>query len=324
MKIPDKLTFLKAIFWFVLSLLTSSFNDALMKGLAQELPNIEIIFCRFLFGTISLIPFMVHSGNPCWKKEDFYIHGARGVLLFVGMILWCYGLKNLPLATAAVLGFTVPLFTLPLAFIFLGESIHWSRWIATVVGFGGISIVLIPTAFHFSWFTFALTGAAFFFALLDIINKKVVARDNLISMLFYSALATTILSACPACLSWKMPTFQQFCLLIASGIGANLIIYCLLKAFQASEASLLAPFRYFEFILSIIFGYIFFQELPTFYTLLGAAIIIPAILFIVLYEFHKAKDGVKIEQKEKPNRSSGEFFFKISPKILRSWLVERF
>ncbi len=257
-----------------------------MKGLGQNLPNMEIVFFRFLFGTISLLPFIFALGHRSWKSERLFLHGIRGLLLFVGISLWCYGLKVLPLATAAVLGFTVPLFTLPLAFIFLGERVHWPRWVATIVGFVGVAAILIPTAFNVSWVAFTLVGASLLFAIIDVINKKLVAKESMVTMLFYSALVTTILSACPTYLVWQSPTSHQLCLLVVSGIGSNLVIYLLLKALTSMEASALAPFRYLEFLMSVVFGFLFFQELPSLYILLGTAIIIPTTIFVGFYEVY--------------------------------------
>lgn len=279
--------FLRGILWLLLSLLTSNFNDVIMKGVSQTLPSIEIVFWRFLFGTLSLLPFIKIIKNTQWNKERLFLHSSRGILLFSGITLWCYGLKTLPITTATVLSFTIPLFTLPMAFFFLGEKIAWTRWMATIVGFMGIIAVLIPTVFEFSWVAFTFVGASLSFALLDVINKKYIVKENIVTMLFFSALITALLSSIPTYFAWQMPNSSQFCMLGVSGIGANLVIYCLLKAFKMMEASALAPLRYLEFPFSILTGFLFFQEIPNNYTLLGAAIIIPMTLFITFYELYK-------------------------------------
>lgn len=280
-------SYLKGILWFILSLIISNFNDLTMKFLGQNLPSIEIIFLRFLFGTLSLIPFMIYFGKNSWKSERPLIHLARGSILFAALSLWCYGLKFVPIATVTVISFTIPLFTLVLAYFFLHESVGWQRLTATILGFIGIIIVLGPTASDFPLMAFVLIGASLMFSVLDIINKKFIVREGMLSMLFYSALITMIMSAAPTYFMWQSPTPQQLGILALLGVGANLILFCILKAFAIIEASALSPFRYFELVVSVIFGFLVFGEIPSMITVLGTAVIIPSTFFIARYEYRQ-------------------------------------
>ena len=297
------------IIWFLLSLLISNGNDLIMKFLGQNLHSVEIIFWRFLFGTLSLIPFMLFFGRNSWKSERPLVHIIRGVLLFAGITLWCYGLTIVPIATATVLNFSIPLFTLVLAYFFLRENIGWPRLVATIIGFLGVITVLGPTAFGFQVTAFVLVFAAFLFAMLDIINKKFIVKETMLGMLFYSALVTTVLSAIPTYYVWHTPTLQQLGVLAALGVGANLLLYCLLKAFSLMDASALAPFRYFELVLSVVFGFLIFEELPGWGTALGTLIIIPSTFFVARYELKRRK-----KKKELANASDASLSSNSSPK----------
>jgi S-adenosylmethionine uptake transporter len=110
----------------------------------------------------------------------------------------------------------------------------------------------------------------------------------MLSMLFYSALVTTILSLYPALQFWSTPTIHELILLAILGTGSNLILYCLLKGFSMVNASAVAPYRYLELVLSAIFGFIIFQEIPSSYTYVGAAIIVPTTLFIAYKQLQKS------------------------------------
>ena len=70
--------------------------------------------------------------------------------------------------------------------------------------------------------------------------------------------------------------------LMVLGVGSNLILFCLLKAFYLVKVSSVAPFRYLELLISIALGYLVFSELPPIHTYIGALIIIPSSLYIVL------------------------------------------
>jgi S-adenosylmethionine uptake transporter len=71
------------------------------------------------------------------------------------------------------------------------------------------------------------------------------------------------------------------------GIGGSLIQVCMIRAFSATEASALSPFRYVEFIFAAMFGFLFFSEIPTMVTLLGAGFIIAGTAYISYYETRK-------------------------------------
>ena len=120
--------------------------------------------------------------------------------------------------------------------------------------------------------------------MLDIINKKYVIKESMISMLFYSALVTSLISIPPSIVYWQTPEYSELVLLFALGAGGSLILFFLLKAFSLVYATAIAPYRYLELLFSAAAGYIIFNEFPENSTLYGALIIIPATLFIIYSE----------------------------------------
>ena len=127
-------------------------------------------------------------------------------------------------------------------------------------------------------------AAAVCFAILDIINKKFVIKETMISMLFYSAIVTAVLALPFAMQYWTPPTSEELVLLFILGASANLILFFLLKAFAVADATALAPYRYFELVVSALIAYLVFQEIPTEATILGSVVVIPSTLFIIYSE----------------------------------------
>lgn len=275
--------------WFILSLISSSVNDVISKYTGARLNNYEITFFRFLFGTITLIPFVMYYGSETLKTSRPVVHFFRGLLLFLGIAGWTYGLKIAPVTTATVVSFMVPIFVLVLGVFFLSEHILWQRWVVTIVAFCGLVVTLNPNADDFNPEVLIFVAAAVFFAVLDIINKKFVIKESMISMLFYSAIITAILALPFAMQDWVTPNFEELSLLFILGASANLILYFLLKAFAVADATALAPYRYFELVVSAIIAYIVFQEIPDEATLWGALVIIPSTLFIIYSENKEIK-----------------------------------
>jgi len=277
----------------------SNSNDILIKHVGSRLSGAEVAFFRFFFSTLVLFPFMAIQGKSAFVTRYPGAQCIRALLLMLAIAPWCYGVAALPLTLATTLAFTVPFFVLPLAKIFLKEEVGWQRWFATLFGFLGIIVALHPTGDTFNPMALMLVASTIMFATLDIINKKLLTEDEtLLSMLFYSAMGTAVLGFVPALLTWETPTLQELFFLLLLGGGGSLILFCLLKAFSATEVSALAPFKYFELILSGIFGLIIFHEFPTVSTLLGAAIIVPSTLYIAIYETQQQKKKAVREELE--------------------------
>ncbi len=277
-------SYFTGISWFILSLMTSVANDITAKYLGLRLHSFEVAFFRFFFSALILVPFILYYGKQTLRTNRPFIHIARGVLLFFGMTSWTYGLSIAPVTTATVISLAIPLFTLILAVFFLNENIIWQRWVATLFGFIGIVITLKPHADDFNPQILIFVLAAISFAMLDIINKKFVVKESMISMLFYSALVTSLVSIPPSIIYWHTPNPTELVLLLILGAGGSLILFFLLKAFSLVDATAIAPYRYLELIISASAGYIVFHEIPDKATIYGAIIIIPATLFIIYSE----------------------------------------
>lgn len=267
------------VFWFLCSIIIGVANDIVTKKLGKNINSFEIVFFRFFFGTIALIPFIIKVGKKSLYSSNKIIHVIRGTLLFGGIWIWTHSLNNIHVATATVINFTIPIFVLILAKIILNEKVGSARAVATLIGFVGVFIVAFkPEAIDIT--AVVLLLASFMFALLDVVNKKYVVKESMIAMIFYSNIITMLCSVPFIINEFVTPSNEDFLLLIVLGVGANLLLYCLLKAFSMADASALVPFRYFEILFSGYFGYLFFGEIPGFNTLLGSLLIIPSTLFI--------------------------------------------
>jgi S-adenosylmethionine uptake transporter len=237
-----------------------------------------------MFGTMTLLPFVIYYGTSTLKTSRPMVHFLRGLLLFLGIAGWTYGLTLAPVTTATVVSFMIPIFVLILGVFFLNENIIWQRWVVTIVAFSGLVVTLSPNSENFNPEVLIFVAAAMAFAVLDIINKKFIIQESMISMLFYSAIVTALLALPFALQYWITPTMEELLLLFILGASANLILFFLLKAFAAIDVTAFSPYRYIELIDTAIIAYIVFNEIPDEETLWGALIIVPSTLFIIYSE----------------------------------------
>jgi S-adenosylmethionine uptake transporter len=221
--------YLVGIGFFILSLMSSLGNDIIQKYLGYRLHSFEITFFRNLIAAISLLPFIFYYGKESLKTNHIYVQSFRGLLLFLGISSWIFGLSIVKISAATVFGSTVPLFTLVLAIFFLPEKVIWQRWVATILGFIGMYIVMNPHKADFNPGILIFIFSAICFASLDVINKRFVARESMIGMLFYSAFFTSLIAAIPAYVKWTTPNLYELSLLFILGISGNLILYFIFK-----------------------------------------------------------------------------------------------
>ena len=261
-------------FWVILICLFSNLNDILMKGLGERLPTFEIIFFRFFFSLITLLPFMIREGFSSLRMKHPSLHGLRAIIGIVAIGASCLSVTKLPLADVTTLFFTQPLFFLPLALLLLKERVPYQRALATLVGFIGVLIIIQPHPSTVNLWSLVPIFGAFLFAVLDVLTKKMISQESYLSLLFSFSLGTTLAGLIPAFFVWVTPTSQELFFLFCLGAGANLIQICLFQAFSSIQASALAPFRYVELIFSVCFGFLLFAEVPHLMTLLGAILII--------------------------------------------------
>ena len=272
---------LKGASFCMLAFAINTLNDVLAKSLGMDLHPVEVTFLRFLLSAVILLPLGFWKGWGLFRTQRPLLHGARGVLLFCGIGLWCHGLGHVPISLATTINFTIPLFTLLLARIFLKEHIGRARFLVTLGGFLGVLFVLHPEG-DFDPAAISLLLASLLFAMLDILNKRFVVQESMVAMLFWGSVATALLGAFPATAVWATPSLPALGLFCLLGLGANGILFFLLKGFALADASALAPFRYVELVFAVGAGYFFFQETPSLWTLAGAAVIIPSTLFLGL------------------------------------------
>ena len=279
----------RGIFFLILMMITSCANDVIAKFIGQRLNVLEVIFFRFFFSLITLIPFIISQKINVFQTSRTGFNIARGVLGVISFYLYTYSLIHVQIVEVVTILWTIPLFVLLLSKIFLNETIGIFRCVATLIGFSGLAFITLyncegQSAFSLKIIYLIPACSAFLFAAQDIMIKKMVHDENQLTMLFYFALVTTVLSFPAIPFVWKTPTIFELFNLMLYGFFANLMQYFIFQAFKATDLSALAPYRYLEFLISAAAGYIFFNEIPGMNVLIGASILIPSTLYLAYNE----------------------------------------
>jgi drug/metabolite transporter (DMT)-like permease len=197
-----------------------------------------------------------------------------------------YAYQKMPLADANALSFTRALWMVPLAVFVLGEKVGPRRIAATVVGFGGVLVMLQPGGGGASLGlpAFAMLASSLMFAM-TITGMKVMTRDHsAITLLVWAGSLGVIMSLPPALFVWRWPSFIDLCLLSAMGVLGTITQWTYIKGMAIGDAAAMAPVDYTRLVFAIALGYVLFRDVPNGVTMIGASIVIASTLYITLRE----------------------------------------
>ena len=270
--------------WVTLAALSFTCMAAVIKTLGARLDSFEIAFFRCLFALAVTLPFALREGPSAFRTNVLGLQMGRALVGIAAMFCGYYGITKLELADATTIGFTRALFMIPLAVLFLGEKIRAARWIATIVGFAGVVVMMRPGGGGPIFAMFAALAGAFFTAGSIVFVKKLAERENPVTILLYFNFTTTLISLPTIFPVWVTPALHELVLLALVASLAGLGQFCTIRGYGIAEASALVPFGYGRLVFALALGFIFWGEVPDVWSLGGAAIIIASTLFIGLRE----------------------------------------
>ncbi len=275
----------------ILSVLFFSLMDVLIK-ITYEYDVGQVMFSRALFGLIPIF-FLI----PRERLKNFYktkyisLHFYRSFVGAIAMYAIFVGLRNLELAEVTSMAFSGPIWVVIFSILFLGEKIRMKRWIAVGLGFVGVLIISKPGFDNLNLyyiypviFTLGFAGVSIF------IRKLTLVGEPVYLIAFYFSLCSAIFGLFTLPFGgWIMPTIYDFVLLIFIGLFGSIANLLLTKSYQLAEVSLTTPLKYLSLVFAIIFGFYFFNEIPTIYTLTGAGLIVvsSAIIFVRGHQLKK-------------------------------------
>ena len=278
---------LQSVIYVLIGYFFSAFNNVIVKYL-KDIPVSEITAFRFLFSLIILSPIFLKK-RDLLKTKYLKLHFFRGFIFFFAITIWGIGIQKSLLATSAVIGLSEPFFVLIFSFIVLNEKINIWRFMSVFVCFLSILSMIDFSEFNLDSGSFYLLLGTALCGFYQILNKKCSSVENKItSIVYYSFFG--FLTSFPFLYKNFVPlNFKELSALFLLGLSAVLLLFFLLKGFALADASFLSPLKYSEFLYSVVFGYLFFNEIPILYSFIVMFIIIISNLLLFLYEHNKKK-----------------------------------
>ena len=279
-------------------------QDAFLKDLSGAYPFHEMQTVRTGIGLALLFAIVsIKHGVRALAKHYSPVLLARGLFLGTGSMFFYLGLAAMTLADAVALYFALPLIMVVLSGTVLGEKVKASHWVAAIIGFIGVLIMLKPTTGLFEWAALLPLTASVFYALGNMFTRKVDVNvpplitatyaafsfllvAGLLSLIFGSGAFETDVHPSLAFLTrgWMMPRMQDAIVMVIVGLFTLTGFFAYAEAYRSASPSFLGPFEYSAMVWAAGLGFLFFGDVPGTATIIGSAIIIGAGLYIALAE----------------------------------------
>ncbi len=292
----------------VASTLSFTAMATLVKLLSDRYPVGEIVFFRSSFALVPVLVWVIYRGSLATIFHTSHLprHLFRAAAGTVAMFSGFTALSMLPFADATAIGYAMPLLTVVLAVVLLGEKVRIYRWSAVMVGLVGVLVILSdyvgvesgpernPTGA-----LFALAGATF--AALTAIQARILVRtDSAATVVAFFSAFVAVVSLATLPLGWAAPGPGDAALLILTGIFGGIGQVLLTTSFRFGDASTIAPFDYTSMIWALAVSLLVFGTWPTGTVLLGSAIVISAGLFVIYREHRLGIERAQSKRAQTP------------------------
>ena len=308
----------KGILFILIGMVVFSFQDALIKFIYEDSALYELYLGRTLSAAFFLFCYMKFTKQKINYKTHYpFLTTLRIICFFFGFSFFYISLTYMSLAMANALFFSSPFFVSILATIFLKEKVGIRRWLAILIGFLGVYIVLNPDFSNFDYMKLAPVACALCYAISMTITKITSDKDNVYTQmihLYFGALLISILfyiyTGKGQINNFSDPTFQfifrewftnpsyAWPFIIVMGFIGAFAFYFVFNAYSIASPSVVSLYEYSLIIWSILTGFILFNDIPTVRTFMGVSIIIGAGIYIYFRE--KVKDQMIVT--DTPNR----------------------
>ncbi|MFO1193019.1 MAG: DMT family transporter [Rhodoferax sp.] len=275
----------RGLLWVSFAGLQFVLLNTLVRALTLGMHPLQAQFLRYLFAVVVMVPFVLRAGVAAYLPQRIGGQFARGAMHTVGLVLWFIALPKIPMADTTAISFMSPIFIMLGAYLFFREAMRWDRWLAALIGFTGVLIVVAP----------GLSGSGGFYGLIMLASSPVFAASFLMTkaltryerpevIVLWQAIAVTVLSLPTAIWFWSPPHLGQWVSFLFTGVLGVTAHYCLTRGFAVTDISSTQSVKFLDLVWASALGWLVFSEVPSTSTLIGGAVICASTVWIARRE----------------------------------------
>jgi len=263
-----------------------SMYDATAKWLVVTYSPVQIVFFRGLFAFIPWTAWVLRhrEARHVARTHQPVLQFVRGGLGFAAFVCFTLAYRHLPLGTAVAIIYSAPIFMTALSGPLLRERVGAARWSLIGLGFVGVLVIARPTPGHLDAGVAWAVAGALIYGLSGIATRHLGHANRSTTTMLYSMLVYTVLGA--ALLPWTWHTPDTIAMLGFAGVGivAGTAQFFLFQAYRHAPVSTVSPFEYTILGWALVWGLVFWDEVPAATSVLGMGIIVVAGALLTRYE----------------------------------------
>lgn len=281
-------------------------NDAVVKIVSAGMPTAQLIFLRGLIAAAIVVAVALATGAAARIRDTVHPRVlARGAAEALATVLYLTALFQLPLANAAAINLSAPLFIVVLAVVFLRERVGAAHWLALGAGFAGVVLVVQPGLAGFNAYALVCLLGALLQAVRDLLTRRIAPDVPAVLITLSTSVAVTALAGALSLVEgWRAFTPRDLALLALAASFLMGAYWLIVDAMRHGEMSLVAPFRYTGVLYAIVVGYLVWGDVPNALAWSGIALLVASGLF-VLYRQKKRAGFVPARGRASMNGRSG-------------------
>ena len=274
----------RAILLTITAVFLFTVMDTIAKSLMRSYPVEQVVWARYCSHTLLMLLLIPAYGARTlfWTRRPA-AQLLRGGLMVGSTLSFFAALSFIPLTDAYAVTFSSPILVTLLSIPMLGEKIGVRRWIAMLVGFTGVLIVIQPGSGVSSGASALALLTALQYALYQIVTRKLSGSETALGLLFYSSVVGTAVMSAWVPFVWQTPTLAAFLVMSSLGVlgaGGHLI---LIRALTLAPVTTTAPFGYLQLVWATLFSFVIFNDVPETSAVIGALLVVASGLYI----FHR-------------------------------------
>lgn len=264
----------------ILSSLVFSIMNALVKAVSLNIPSAEVMFFRSIIGTI-IIYYMMRQSSVAFSKKGVPMLFVRGLLGALYLYAYFFTISKIPLADASILAHLSTIFVIILSAVFLKEKVSKNTfYILPLVCIG--AILLVKPFNYSSYSIYALVGilSALLAAGAATSIRYLTKMHHSYEIVFYFLATGTLLSIPLMWNSFVVPTPREYFYLACIGVVSLFGQIFLTKAFTHENMVVVEITRYIGIVFNVLWGFLFWTEVPDGFTVIGGSLIIAACILL--------------------------------------------
>ena len=277
---------LKGIKFLIGSGLAFSLMSACVKAIGDKIPVSELVLARAVISLIiTRILLLKNNINPWGHQKRLLL--IRGILGTIALFCIFKALTILPIATATVIQYIYPTFTVICAYFILNEYIFKRIILSIILGSLGIILVTSPEWSGGNNITETLTAiaiailGALMTSLAYICVRKLSAKENPLVIIYYFPLVSIPLSLPFIINDFVLPNGTDWLLILCIGLFTQVGQLCITEGLRIIPAGQATSVNYSQVIFSSILGYVIFQEAITKEMFLGGFCVLISTIIIM-------------------------------------------